>query len=185
MLIEIEVGMDDRRRKQAEIFAVLANRAVLSEMKRWQRIKLIEDARENRTVGGLSVANLSEVHRWTYKLINERLDAGKVNVSEFCKKMARPVSVEGDNKSTAIRWDFRGTDDIKWVFWDLWNVITLHPFPFRRCLVCKTIFVVAGKRKYCSQKCAARALGSRNDYMREYMRKKRKNAKRKAKEQTK
>jgi hypothetical protein len=170
----------EMRRAQAEIFAALANVKKLSEFRPWQIEKTLEEAKACYL--DLSAENLPEVHRWAHYLINRRLDDGKVNVSEFYKKLARPVSLEGNSKITVIRYDFdlaKPYDDTKSVLGTLWNVVTQHPFPFRRCLVCKTAFVVAGKKKYCSPRCTNFAIGPRTEYMRAYMKKKRANDKRK------
>jgi hypothetical protein len=171
----------EMRRAQAEIFAVLANVKELSDFRRWQISKVLEDAKACHLY--LRAKDFPEVHRWAHYLINRRLDHGRVDVAEFQKKLARPITLEGDSKMTIIRYDFLGKiDDIKLVLLGLWNVVTQHPFPFRRCIICKTAFLVAGKKKYCSPRCTNLAAGSRTEYMREYMRTKRANEKkRKAK----
>jgi hypothetical protein len=181
MKTTIETTIEERRHKEAEIFAALASGEKISDLRSWQKAKLLEDAKDCWLE--LSAGNLSESHRWAHYLINARLDNGRVDVSEFYKKLPHPVVLEGDSKSTTIRYDLdrkaESDGNTKSVFQSLWDVITLHPFPFRRCPVCRTIFVIAGKKKYCSPKCTSLSLGPRTDYMRNYMRKHRKKAKKK------
>ncbi|HXF76226.1 MAG TPA: hypothetical protein VNN13_09060, partial [Methylomirabilota bacterium] len=163
----------EARYKQAEIFAELANTEKISDFRPWQIEKLLEDARGCYLT--LNKNNFAGVHHWTHYLINNRLDHGRVDVSQFEKNLARPTFLEGNEKLTAIRYDFdvKNPHNIKNVLGVLWDVITLHPFPFRRCPVCKKVFVLAGKKKYCNSRCTNLALGPRTKYMREYMRKKR------------
>jgi hypothetical protein len=160
-------------RNRAEIYAVLANVANLSDLKKWQLEKLLDDAQRNYL--DLSKESLREIHPWVYRLINEYLDHNEVDVSEFTKKLARPVKLEKADPSFVIRYDYgTGTElNIKWALGDLWGMLRTWPLPFRRCVICRTVFAAAGKKKYCSQKCTVAAIPSRNDYMRGYMKKRR------------
>jgi len=61
---------------------------------------------------------------------------------------------------------------------ELVQIVRLRPFPFRRCPICQSFFVRAGKKVYCSAACTIRAAEearreTKREYMREYMAKKR------------
>jgi predicted nucleic acid-binding Zn ribbon protein len=43
---------------------------------------------------------------------------------------------------------------------DLWRVLRQSPFPFRRCLVCSTVFVWTKRQKFCSPQCKSRSQSS-------------------------
>ena len=95
----------------------------------------------------------------------------------FKEKVFRPIAIHQNGRATAVLYDpaklaLDGLND------SLWKTITLHPFPFRRCPTCKKIFVISVKKqKFCDKKCANKAAGPRNEYMKVYMRDRRELAK--------
>jgi hypothetical protein len=70
---------------------------------------------------------------------------------------------------------------------DLERLVTAERFPFRRCPVCKAIFVRVKRQKYCSPGCAYRermttGREERRAYMKDYMAERRKNKRKKKRE---
>ena len=65
------------------------------------------------------------------------------------------------------------------LLFDLEQVIRRPPFPFRRCAVCRNVFVRIKRQQYCSRQCATKQAEStrskeeRRTYMRDYMAKRR------------
>jgi hypothetical protein len=195
-------------KKQAGVFALLANVASLkTDLTRWQKEKLVEDIRDAKlltssltTYPGAIITDkkliaswgnphvpgewlpICKVHPWAKKIINELLDTGEADVEEFHKtEMLRPIRWEVDQETGLIRniYDI-GEHAEKELLVRLSLLVHRGPLPFRRCALCKTIFVRHGKQKYCSKECTDKAIGSRNDYMKNYMAKKRAKKKRDA-----
>src|SRR5262245_38186656 len=88
---------------RAEVYAVLANVATIAELPKWKLEKLLDDARSNSLQ--LSRENLKTVHSWSYRLINEFLNRGEVDVSEFQKNLAQPVKIKSSGKAP---WNLKG-----------------------------------------------------------------------------
>jgi hypothetical protein len=135
----------------------------------------------------LSWADLAEIHRWAHLLINQVLDglpprkkipakiaAVAVEIGKFRKKIPQPVWLVVTPENSTVGHDFDLTKrDRQFALHSLWQAITERPFPFRSCPICRTVFVLAGKKKFCSPKCTAASIGPRIEYMRNYMAQKR------------
>jgi hypothetical protein len=189
--------MNHLLRKRAEIYAQLANVADLELVERWRKEKLIADVRAAGMLEAsynvwptklladkeliVSWGNphpprewlpIFRVHPWAYKFINQFLDTGEPKgVRNFHRKeMIRPVGWKLENDRVRSFYDPREMAE-KELYVDLVRVITQQadPFPFRRCALCKTIFVRFGKQKFCSKRCTDTSIGSRNEYMKNYM----------------
>jgi hypothetical protein len=116
---------------------------------------------------------LWNVHHTAYPSINQLVDHHMLDVREIRTKAFRPVRVEQSEGGTQITYDplELALDGL----WDLfWKIITLHPFPFRRCQFCKRVFIRSVKKqKFCEKSCANKAIGPRTEYMQKYMAEKR------------
>ena len=189
--------MEHTLRQRAEVYAQLANVADLGAVEQWQKEKLIADVRaagmlettpifsptkgknENRKIAAswgrpqvpAEWIPIFRVHPWAYKFINQLLDSGKCDVRDFHRNdMLRPVIWSLENDRVKSSYDPADLGD-KQLLVDLVRVITQRadPFPFRRCSLCRKIFVRFGKRIFCSKQCTDKSVGSRADYMRDYM----------------
>jgi len=164
-------------RARAEVFATFANVAELSDLKKWQREKLFEDAKTGYL--DLRPKNIQVVHRWAYRLINDCIDKGEADVSQFSKELARPRRIQWLPQDSLITYDYAPRRHATIETWkkfclqDLWALLVSSKHLFRRCPICRTVFVATGKKKYCGPKCTAAAIGPRTDYMRDLMRKRR------------
>jgi hypothetical protein len=116
------------------------------------------------------------VHPWTRKWILGLLDKGEV---EDLDTDAIPGGTKLVLTNDTARRAPRGKPDPGFpqeeAILDLYWILQREKFPFRRCPVCRSIFVPFKQQRYCTPQCARTALRetrreTRRDYMREYMR---------------
>ena len=113
------------------------------------------------------------VHPYAYKIINALVDSGEADVRGFSKEMVIPATWKVENgKVIELYNEFQYAD--KELCIELRRVILADQFSFRRCTLCRTIFVPASKKqkKYCSKECANKAISltpERRKYMKDYM----------------
>lgn len=120
------------------------------------------------------------VHPWAYKIINALVDSGKADVQDFYKEMVIPATWKIDDGKVIVDYnEFEYADKELWVELVGLLLSSSDDFPFRRCALCRTIFVPNSKKqkKYCSKECANKAVSLtplRRKYMKNYMADKRK-----------
>jgi len=184
----------------AQFFADLASVRNLSALEQWRKVKLCEDmdkagllqsplsssqyrSKEKRLMNSwgrgarkipAAWLSIQDVHPHVFKLINALVDTGKVDVHKFHKEMIRPVEWQIENGRVASIYNpFQMAQKELWV--PFVRTVLSDLFPFRRCNLCKMIFVPASKKqkKFCSRECAVKAVAltpRRKQYMRDYMR---------------
>jgi hypothetical protein len=202
--------MDLKQRKRAEFYARLASIANLSDLSLSEGLKLQEEmelvrfpwlrtlssvrerlGKVNPSLAGVGEEELRrfrntfssvafhDIHRYARNLIN-----GLVNNAEFDLTFHRPLDriiLRLDTKSQRVIENFKDPDPQDEMILDLLDLLRQPNFPFRRCLVCKIIFVPVKNQRYCSPACTYKGTEQARKeqkaiYMRDYMRKRRRKA---------
>lgn len=120
------------------------------------------------------------IHPSVYKIINALLDSGEADVHGFYKGAVTPAVWKLDNGKVVPEYDkFKRADNELWIEF-VRLVLSPDLFPFRRCALCRTIFVPASKKqkKFCTKECANKAVSltpARHKYMKQYMKERRSN----------
>jgi hypothetical protein len=189
----------------AQFFAELARCKDLSRLEPWEQTKLVSDLQKadllqspfsrmaraisknknfmNSWKSGGSIPGawraILSIHPWAYRVINALVDSGEVDTRVFHKQMLRPVQWKLENGRIESLYDpLEMAEKDLWVPFVRLMVNSNHLFPFRRCSLCKTIFVPKSKkqRKYCGKECGNKAVSltpKRRKYMKDYMKEKR------------
>ena len=184
----------DWLRGRAEVYAALANVADLSELESWQKVKLVADASKAKVVSNLAKQKPSRQSDYLHHLNEMEYRPNGWYSSKFILGLT-DSSTTFSIMVKLMLGNFRNTsaDRRKYLYWKIsepafhtslkvyvnrfvrisGRLTTSEIFLFRRCPICRTIFVMNGKQKYCDQKCTARPAGPRTDYMRGYMKERR------------
>jgi hypothetical protein len=198
--------MDNNQQAIAEFWARLASIRSLEGLREGERLLLVEDFKNKVLVWldaslqkddcpfdltfGLDAPlyrALTLLHKDARKIIGDLLDGKPVEAPSEAMPRLTWVLKDGilqeqavDSPHTISRLPVPEICGHYLV--ELVQTVRFRPFPFRRCPVCQSVFVRAGKKMYCSAICTIRAAedarkDSKREYMREYMAKKRKQTK--------
>lgn len=185
------------QQQRAAFYAHLASIPSLDELKEWERLKLIEDAKqldfEHLAFGDEHGQHpnlwdgIAAAHRWAVFLVGGLVDGKSLNVEPLhAIRTFYRLQLSEDGK---IMTGYKVKSE-NHILVDLLELLSHGAvFPFRRCPVCSTIFVFTKRQKFCSPRCTSKGMvaarqDERREYMRQYMSNRRKRAK-KAKTTTK
>ncbi len=200
--------MDNDQQAIAEFWARLASIHSLEELREGERLLLVEDFK-NKVLLWLEASLREDHHNYPFDLtfgLDAPLSRALTLLHEDARKIIGDLldgkPVEAPSKAMPrLTWALKDgilqeqavdspytisrlpvPEITSHYLVELVQTVRLRPFPFRRCPVCQSVFVRAGKKMYCSAICTIRAAedarkDSKREYMREYMAKKRKQTK--------
>ena len=195
--------MENKTKKRAQFFARLASIQSVADLPRWEQLRLVQDTKDAnflwvalfaRGVGtvekGSDIAKswgsetiplewraICEVHPPARDYINALLDGKTVDPGPLLKQL--PTRWKLNKLRYEVEEVLHPTVLIKEPLLELTRIIRQSSFPFRRCPVCKKIFVPVKRQKFCSTACRdgkwrQEKKEVRREYMKRYMAQKRK-----------